>query len=160
MMGLFLEELREGLEFDLGSYTFTRDNVLRFARAYDPQPFHVDDAAANAGPFGRLAASGWHTAAAWMSCFVATDARHRREREAKGETAAKLGPSPGIRNLRWIRPVFPDDEVTFLLRITSARPLVTRAGWGLASKSTEGVNQQGERVFSFDGMVMVPRLPA
>jgi acyl dehydratase len=158
MMGYFLEELRDGMTFDLGAYAFTRDNVLRFAKAYDPQPFHIDDRAAEASHFGRLAASGWHTAAAWMSCFIATDARHRQARAAKGETAAKLGPSPGIRNLKWLKPVYPGDTVRFELVVRSARPLATRPQWGMAAKSTEGVNQHGERVFSFDGMVMVPRL--
>ncbi|CAN5309779.1 MaoC family dehydratase [soil metagenome] len=160
MMGHFLEELRAGMEFDLGTYHFTRDNVLRFARTYDPQPFHTDDVAAEASHFGRLAASGWHTAAAWMSCFVATDARLRQEREARGETAARLGPSPGLRNLKWIKPVYPLDTIKYHLVVTSARPLATRTGWGMGTMSTDGMNQHGEHVFSFDGMVMVPRLPA
>ena len=154
MMGLYLDELRDGLEFDLGSHLFTREAVLRYARRYDPQPFHTDDEAAAASHFGRLAASGWHTAAAWMRCFVTANDRHRALREASGESAARLGPSPGVNNLKWIKPVYPGDTITFTLRITGARPLNSRPGWGLVSKYTEGINQDGDRVFSFDGKVL------
>jgi hypothetical protein len=69
MLGLFLEDIDEGLSVDLGSYHFTRESILKFARKYDPQPFHVDEEAALRGPFGKLSASGWHTASGWMKCF-------------------------------------------------------------------------------------------
>ena len=157
MMGLFFEEIEEGRAWALGHYDFTRDNVLAFARAYDPQAFHIDDAAAAASHFGRLAASGWHTAAAWMHCFVATIDRLREERRLRGEALPAPGPSPGFSRLRWIKPVYPGDRIAYTTAVTSRRELASRPNWGLVHMHCEGVNQDGALVFSFEGKVMVER---
>lgn len=154
MMGLPLEEIAVGQTLELGTYAFTRDNVLAFARKYDPQPFHVDDAAAARGPFGKLAASGWHTAAAWMKCYIATNQRGEAERRAAGLRVYETRPSPGFDNLRWLKPVFPGDSVRYRTTVTAKRDLVTRPDMGLLFSRNEGFNQHGELVYSFDGKVL------
>lgn len=157
MLGLYLDEVEEGRVVDLGSYAFTRENVLEFARKFDPQPFHVDDAAAARGPFGKLAASGWHTAAGWMKCYVATNDAAIAARRAAGEHWVASGPSPGFTNLRWTKPVFPGDTVRYRSTITGKREMASRPKWGLVMSMNEGHNQNGDLVFSFEGKVLVAR---
>ena len=99
MMGLFLEEIDEGLTVDLGSYHFTRESIVKFARQYDPQPFHLSEEAGLRGPFGKLSASGWHTASGWMKCFVAMNNAARAKLLAMGKLSPEVGPSPGFTNL-------------------------------------------------------------
>jgi acyl dehydratase len=157
MLGLFYEDISVGLEVSLGSYHFTREDILAFARAYDPQPFHVDDAAAAAGPFGRLAASGWHTAAAWMNRYVATNDAARGRLSEAGRELPQAGPSPGFAHLRWLRPVYPGDTLSYLCKVTRKRELASKPGWGLVESINEGHNQEGTLVFSFHGKVLVQR---
>ncbi len=154
MLGLFLEEIDDGLGVDLGSYHFTRDSVLKFAWKFDPQPFHLSDEAGLAGPFGRLSASGWHTAAGWMKCYVATNEAARAKLRAAGKTLPEVGPSPGFTNLKWLKPVFPGDTVRYTCTVTSKRVLASRPKWGLVFSLNQGFNQHGELVYSFDGKVM------
>jgi acyl dehydratase len=160
MNGLYFDELVTGTSYELGSYAFTRDNILAFARKYDPQPFHVDDAAAAAGPFGKLAASGWHTAAAWMKCFVTSSQREADKRRAAGHDVAAPGPSPGIRDLKWTKPVYPGDTIRYRSTIIAARHLVSRADYGLIFARNEGFNDAGDLVISFESAVMARRRPA
>jgi acyl dehydratase len=98
---IYLEDLEVGAETYFGSYDVTREEVLEFARKYDPQPFHLDDDAAAATHFGRIAASGWHTAAMVMAVIA---------RKVVAEEQAGLG-SPGIDELRWLKPVYPGDTL-------------------------------------------------
>jgi acyl dehydratase len=154
------EEMEIGEEQELGSFTFTAPEIIAFARAFDPQPFHLDAEAARASPtFGALAASGWHTGSVWMSTMVA----HRRRQEAAfaaafpGRPVPRLGTSPGFRNLRWTRPVFAGDRITYRSTFTDKRASASRPQWGLAFHRNTGVNQKGEEVFSFDGAVFVER---
>ena len=91
----FFEDIEVGSEHSFGQYEVTREDVTNFARRFDPQPFHLDDAAAAATHFGRLSASGWHTCAMTMAMLVENMKKHRQ---------AGLG-SPGVDNLRWIMPV-------------------------------------------------------
>ena len=98
---IYFEDLEIGAETDFGSYEVTREEVLEFARKYDPQPFHLSDEEAAKTHFGRLAASGWHTAAMTMAVI----ARHVVDEEQAG-----LG-SPGIDELRWTKPVYPGDTL-------------------------------------------------
>ena len=157
MMGLFFEECEAGMRFDLGEHRFTSEAILRFARAYDPQTFHVDDEAAARSPFGALIASGWHTAAGWMRCFVDSNDQARRERLERGEAVSALGPSPGFRNLKWLKPVYGGDVLTFNLTITGKRPLASRPDWGLVEMHSDGTNRKAELAFAFDGKVLVAR---
>jgi len=157
MIGLFFEDIVEDLSVDLGSYHFTRESIVKFARKYDPQPFHVDEDAGLRGPFGKLSASGWHTASGWMKCFVATNAAARTKLLAKGKASPEVGPSPGFINLKWLRPVYPGDMVRYRCTVTSKRVLATRPQWGLVFSLNEGFNQKDELVFSFEGKVLTAR---
>jgi acyl dehydratase len=157
MLGLALEDIGEGLSVDLGSYQFTRENVLAFAQKYDPQPFHLSNEAGLAGPFGALSASGWHTAAGWMKCYVSSNEMARAKLEARGNILPEVGPSPGFTNLKWLKPVFPGDVVSYRCTVTSKRELVSRPQWGLVFSLNEGFNQNGELVFSFEGKVLTAR---
>ena len=159
MIGLYLEEIEAGRVVELGSHHFTKDAIIAFARQYDPQPFHLDEAAARTGPLGVLSASGWHTAAGWMKCYVATNQAAEAKLRAAGVVPAPIGPSPGFTNLRWLKPVTPGDTITYRSTITSKRELASRPGWGLVFSLNEGFNQKGELVFSFEGKVLTTRRP-
>lgn len=153
----FFEDIAVGQSFELGSAVFTADEIIAFARAFDPQPFHMDEEAARASSFGRLAASGWHTASVWMATMVT---HRRRQLAAFGPgPAPRLGPSPGFKNLKWSRPVFAGDRITYRSTVTDKRASVSRPQWGLFFHHNTGVNQDGEEVFSFDGCVFVERKP-
>ena len=160
MMGLYLDEVEVGLAIELGSYAFTRENIIAFAQKYDPQYFHLDDEAAKRGPFGKLTASGWHTAAGWMKNFVAANHRAEAALRAAGREPVPVGPSPGFTNLVWHKPVCPGDTITYWTRVTGKRELATRPEWGMVFSISEGFNQNGELVYSFDGKVLSPRRPA
>ncbi|ACL57766.1 MaoC family dehydratase [Methylobacterium nodulans] len=146
-----VETLEVGATYDLGSYRFAREEILRFARAFDPQPFHLDEAAARASHFGGLCASGWHTAAAWMNRMVAARERGVAAARERGEPVAASGPSPGFRDLKWLKPVYAGDTIRYAATITEARPSRSRPGWGLVGHTATGVNQHGDTVFSFRG---------
>jgi acyl dehydratase len=159
MMGMFFEEFETGMNWPLGEHLFTREAILQFATMYDPQPFHVDDEAAALSPYGTIIASGWHTAAGWMRCFVASNERARDERNARGEALPEIGPSPGFTHLKWLRPIRAGDVLSFALTITGKRPLASRPRWGIVEMHNEGANQKGELAFAFDGKVLVERKP-
>lgn len=130
-----------------GSYAFTTENIKRFAEKYDPQVFHVDEVGAAATSFGRLCASGWHTASAMMRLLVNHFEAEEAKARAAGEPVLVSGPSPGFDDLRWPNPVYPGDIVTFTARIVGKRISKSRPGWGLLSMTTTGVKQTGETVF-------------
>ena len=94
MIGLYLEEIEVGHVVELGQHHFTREAIIAFARAYDPQPFHLDEEAARNGPFGILSASGWHTGAAWMKCYVATNQKAEARMRAEGRDARRARALP------------------------------------------------------------------
>ena len=149
----FFEDLVTGTESELGSYVFTPDNIVSFARKFDPQPFHLDAEAARESAFGGLCASGWHTAAAWMKCMVGHRERGRAAALAAGLPVPELGPSPGFRNLVWRRPVYAGEMITYHSRIGECRASRSRPGWGLVFTHNSGMNRAGETVFAFDGCV-------
>jgi acyl dehydratase len=155
----FLDELREGDTSDLGAFTFTADEIVRFARAFDMQPFHIDPEAARHSLFGGLCASGWHTAAIWMKLMIAHRETSLAEAARRGLDAPLLGPSPGFKALKWSRPVFAGDTIAYRSTIAGTRPSASRPGWGLAFHRNTGVNQRGEEVFAFDGAVFWERRP-
>ena len=156
----YFEELEVGSRQELGSFVFTADEIVAFARSFDPQPFHLDEAAARNSPFGALAASGWHTASVWMAAMVS----HRRRQEAASLAAGiakppRIGPSPGFKNLRWSKPVLAGDRITYHSEMLDKRASASRPQWGLFFHRNTGVNQRGEEVFSFDGCAFVERRP-
>ena len=155
----FFEDIAIGERAELGSHTFTADDIKRFARKYDPQPFHLDEEAAARSHFGALVASGWHTASIWMRLMVEHQRREDEARRARGEAVASLGPSPGFRELKWLKPVYAGDTVTYSTEIVDKRASNSRPGWGLMSIRNTGVNQKGEPVISFISVAFVERRP-
>jgi acyl dehydratase len=153
----FFDDLLIGETEELGSHTFTPDDIVRFARQFDPQRFHVDAEAAKHSLFGGLCASGWHTASAWMKQMVGHRDRIRAYALSRGEQPARLGPSPGFSNLKWLKPVYAGDTITYRTTVTAKRPSASRPGWGLVFHHNTGTNQHGEAVFAFDGMVFWER---
>ena len=112
----FFEDIEVGQRRDLGSFAFTADDIKKFARQFDPQPFHLDEEEGRKSLFGGLAASGWHVGSVCMKLLVADGQRQAREAAARGEKVAIWGPSPGFRELRWIRPVLAGDIDQFRQR--------------------------------------------
>lgn len=159
MIGLWLDEIEAGQVVELGTHHFTKDAIIAFAKQYDPQPFHLSEAGGREGPFGVLSASGWHTGAAWMKCYVATNQKAEAAIRAQGRVPAMVGPSPGFDNLRWLKPVAPGDTISYRTTVTGKRELKSRPGWGLVFAMNEGFNQAGELVFSFEGKVLTPKRP-
>ena len=153
----YFEDLVIGETEELGAYTFLPEDIIGFARQFDPQPFHVDAEAAKHSLFGGLCASGWHTASVWMKHMVGYRDRIRTHALARGERPARLGPSPGFSNLKWLKPVYAGDTITYRTRVTAKRASASRPGWGLVFHHNTGTNQHGEEVFSFDGMVFWER---
>ena len=155
----FLEDIRIGEKSELGRHTFTADDIKSFAVRYDPQPFHVDDEAASRSHFGALVASGWHTAAVCMRLLVERRNRVVAEMRARGEPVAVWGPSPGFRDLKWLKPVYAGDTITYASEPIETRPSASRPGWGLLFSLNTGGNQHGELVYSFIGSAFVERRP-
>src|SRR3982750_4071819 len=113
---IYFEDLEVGAETDFGSYEVTREEVLEFARKYDPQPFHLSDEEAAKTHFGRLAASGWHTTAMTMAVIA---------RKVTGEGQAGPG-APGIDERRWLKPVYPGDTLHVRGKIIDKTPSRSR----------------------------------
>ena len=131
---------------EFGATRVSREAVLAFAAEFDPQPFHLDDAAAEASLFGRLSASGWHTCAMTMRMMC----------DDYLLDAASLG-SPGVDNLRWLKPVYPGDTLSVRLTILESRPMASRPTVGLLRSRWEVRNQQGEAVMTMEGWGMFRR---
>lgn len=156
----FFEDIAVGQRRDLGSFTFTADNIKKFAAQFDPQRFHVDEEAGRKSLFGGLAASGWHVGSICMKLLVADGQRQASEATARGEPVAVWGPSPGFRDLRWIKPVLAGDTITYATEVESLRTSEKRPEWGILQARNTGVNQRGELVFSLLATVFVPRRKA
>jgi acyl dehydratase len=153
----FWEDIVVGERAETGRYTFTTDSIKGFARRFDPQPFHLDEAAAARSHFGALCASGWHTASVWMRLMLEYQRREDEARRARGEPAAALGPSPGFRELKWLKPVYVGDTITYSTEVIEKRASNSRPEWGLMWIRNNGVNQKGEPVISFVSAVFVER---
>jgi acyl dehydratase len=154
MMGLYMEEIALNVRVALGSYAFTRENMLAYALKFDPVGFHIDDDAGKASVYGAMTAAGLHTACGWMTCFVASNTRARAALEQQGKVLPDIGPSPGFKNMRWLEPVFAGDVVSYFTTPAQSRALRSRPGWGMVSGFNEGVNQDGDLVFSFESAVL------
>ena len=151
----FFEDLQPDQRFELGSKVFDAGYIKNFAGKYDPQSFHTDEEAAKKSHFGALCASGWQTVSTWMRFYVDTNMADRKARTERGEELPELGVSPGIEQIKWMRPVYVADEITYSQTIMSKRPLNSRPGWGLVMSMCEGINQNGEMVLSFVSKSMV-----
>lgn len=143
----YFEDIEVGRTASFGHYDVTREEVLDFASKYDPQPFHLDDAAAAATHFGRLSASGWHTCAMTMSMLV---------ENLKSNRQAGLG-SPGIDHLRWTKPVFPGDTLRCESTVVEKRRSKSRPEMGIFKSKLTVFNQDDEPVMSMisNGLIQV-----
>ena len=117
----FFEDIEIGQRRELGSFTFTADAIKKFAAQFDPQRFHLDEEEGRKSLFGGLAASGWHVGSVCMKLLVADGRRRAGEEAARGERVAVWGPSPGFRDLRWLKPVLAGDTLTYASEIASKR---------------------------------------
>src|SRR5438105_15525863 len=122
----FFEDIGVGEISDIGRHTFTAEDIEAFAARFDPQPFHLDEAEAARSHFGRLCASGWHTACVWMRLLIDFRRREDEELRARGKAVAQLGPSPGFRNLEWSNPVYVGDTVSYRIEVSEMRPVASR----------------------------------
>src|SRR5271156_1002974 len=128
----FFEDLEVGQRRELGSFTFTADLIKKFAVQFDPQRFHLDEEEGRNSLFGGLAASGWHVGSVCMKLLVADGQRQASEAAARGEPVAVWGPSPGFRELRWVRPVLAGDTNSFANERGTQPATRKRAEWGIA----------------------------
>lgn len=142
------EDFEPGEVREFGAMTVQRDEIVDFARRFDPQPFHVDEAAAHETPYGGLIASGWHTCALAMRMMC----------DEYLLDAASLG-SPGLDSLRWTAPVRPGDTLRMRLTVLAKRVMQSRPGVGLVDTRWELFNQHDERVLEMRGWGMFARRP-
>jgi acyl dehydratase len=150
MSTLYFEDFQPGDRMELpGRYTFAHDEMLAFARQYDPQLFHLDEEAASHSIYGGLIASGWQTVAA---CFkLAVDGLIRR--------VASMG-SPGVDEIRWLKPVRAGDTIRVTLEVLEVRPSQSRPDRGIVDTRYEVRNQREELVMTMRAMGMFARRPA
>ncbi len=137
-MTTYFEDIVIGTKSSFGRYDVTREEVIEFASRYDPQPFHLDDEAAAATHFGRLSASGWHTCAMTMSMLV---------ENLKKTKQAGLG-SPGVDELRWMKPVYPGDTLRVESQVIEKRRSASRPEMGIFRGKTSVFNQHDETVMT------------
>jgi acyl dehydratase len=134
-MGVSYEDLEVGRSYEVGSHTFGRDEIVQFAQQFDPQPFHLSEAAGEASMFGGLVASGWHTCSVMMGMLV------------RGflKDSTSMG-SPGLDEVRWIKPMRVGDTLTMTNTIVSKRVSASKPDRGIVETRWEGRNQHGETV--------------
>lgn len=142
---IHFEDIEPGATASFGSYAVTREEVIEFAGKYDPQPFHLDDAAAAATHFGRLAASGWHTAAMAMRMLV----DNLMERDQAG-----LG-SPGLDELRWLKPVYPGDTLRVETEVLDKRRSESRPEMGSFRSAIRVYNQDDALVMTMKSIGLI-----
>lgn len=144
----WFDDLKLGMRFKSGEVTVTADDIRRFASEFDPQPFHLDEAAAKASVFGRLVASGWHTMALTMRLLV------------EGELGSLWGLiGLGVDELRWPRPVFPGDVLSVEWEVLEVRPSSSKPDRGTARLRVTTRNQRAEVVLTLITTILVPRRP-
>ena len=150
-------ETRFGQAIDIGEVTLTPDAIIRFARDYDPQRFHLDEAAGKASLFGGLAASGWHLTALWMQRMLLSRARaFAVMSEAQvAEVMRRFGPSPGFLELNWLRPALAGDTLRFYTMSLDVTPMKSRPTHGIQRSLNGAVNQRGEVVLTHIGQVVI-----
>jgi acyl dehydratase len=136
-MGISYEDFEVNKAYEIGEHTFTRDEIVAFARQFDPQPFHVDEEAAAASAFGTLVASGWHTCSVMMGLLV---------RNALGGSTS-MG-SPGIDDIRWLKPVRVGDTIRMTSTVLDKRVSSSKPDRGIVTTQWTGMNQRGETVIT------------
>jgi acyl dehydratase len=142
----YWEDMPVGSTRDLGTITPTAEEIVAFATQFDPQPFHLDEEAAKASVFGGLCASGWHTCAMAMRLMVTN---FLLEASSQG--------SPGLENIKWLKPVFPGDTLRLQHTVVESRPMTKRLDVGLVRTVWAMFNQRGEQVLHMEGYGMFRR---
>lgn len=145
----YFEDFEPGRVIEVGSRTLNEEEILAFAKQFDPQPFHVDADAAAKSIYGGIIASGWHTCALMMRMMV----------DGFLSEAASMG-SPGVDEIRWLRPVRAGDTLTVTSTVQDARPSASKPDRGVVNTMWEAKNQHGETVATVKGMGMFRRRPA
>lgn len=146
----YFEDIGVGQKASFGRYEVTREEVTEFARKFDPQPFHLSDEEAAKTHFGRLSASGWHTCAMAMSMVV---------ENLKANKQAGLG-SPGVDELRWLKPVYPGDTLRCETEIIEKRPSQSRPEMGSFRSKMTVINQDDVPVMTFTSIGLIRTRPA
>ena len=142
----YWEDFPVGKVMEFGGITITAEEIMDFARKFDPQPFHLSEEGGKNSLFGGLCASGWHTCALAMRMMC----------DAYLLESASLG-SPGIDQLRWLKPVFPGDVLSLRMEVLEARPMASKPHVGLVKSRWEMRNQHGEPVLTMEGWGMFRR---
>ncbi|HTV68595.1 MAG TPA: MaoC family dehydratase [Rhizobiaceae bacterium] len=148
------EFFRIGITTTLGSHTFEADEIKAFARKYDPQPFHIDEEAARRSVFKKLCASGWHTASMWMKYNLITRTDLRERWNGPGPMP-EYGPSPGFKDLKWLKPVYAGETITFTRTALEHRAMASRPGYRIVSIRAEAFDSTGDKVIEFSNAVLV-----
>jgi acyl dehydratase len=145
---MYFDDLPKGYTFETGSRTLSEDDILTFARQWDPQYFHTDPEAAKASPYGGLIASGFHTMLTAFALIL----------DANVWNEASMG-SPGMENLRWIRPVRPGDTLRVTVEVTSSTPSKSRGDRGRTGFQHKVLNQNDEVVMTYHCVNILARRP-
>jgi acyl dehydratase len=145
----YFEDFYPGQEIDLGQRTVTEDEIVAFATQFDPQPFHVDRAAAEASIYGGVIASGWHTCSMMMRMVV----------DGLMNGAASMG-SPGLESVRWLLPVRGGDTLSVRYLTRQVKPSASKPDRGVVWSKWIATNQRGEPVCTIEGMGLFGRRPA
>lgn len=146
----YFEDIIVGARHRFGAREVTREEVIDFARRYDPQPFHLSDEAAAGTHFGRLSASGWHTCAMTMAMLVDNLSKNRQ---------AGLG-SPGVDELRWLKPVYPGDTLSVETEVLEKRVSASRPEMGIYKSRITVTNQDGVAVMTMVSNGLIATRPA
>lgn len=147
---MYWEDFKIGDTFELGSHTVTAEEIIRFAREFDPQPFHIDEEAAKRSPFQGLVASGWHIASLSMRLLVDG---------FSSELAHSFG-SPGVDEMRWLRPMRPGDTMRLKAEVVDARPSASKPDRGTIWLEEKLYNHKGELVMTKRGMGIIKKRPS
>ena len=142
----FWEDMAVGQVRELGTISPSREEIIAFASQFDPQPFHLDDAAGEASVFGGLCASGWHTCAMAMRLMVTNFLSQ----------TSSLG-SPGLENIQWKKPVYPNDTLRLQTTVLETKPMGRRPDVGMTRNLWEMFNQHGDKVLHMEGWGMFRR---
>ena len=142
----FWEDMAVGQVRELGTISASREEIIAFASQFDPQPFHLDDAAGEASVFGGLCASGWHTCAMAMRLMVTNFLSQ----------TSSLG-SPGLENIQWKKPVYPNDTLHLKTTVLETKPMGRRPDVGMTRNLWEMFNQHGDKVLHMEGWGMFRR---
>ncbi len=151
----FYSLIKPGMKQELGSHTFTQEEIVEFASEFDPQPFHLSQEAAAKSNFGALCASGWHTLSVWMRLNILNGRKELIRLTGYEGPEPMFGPSPGVRDIKWTRPVFVGETIHYSSTVAAKRDSPRRPGWAIVMSHSTGFTQEGAQVVSMRGAVTI-----